>query len=229
MNKWSIGTRLMTSLMALGACLGLLGLASLLAVNGLRGDLGEMSEKILRKIELSSAIQVNTWTVRAELRATLLAATLKRPQDARKARDNADQAFTRLDAAVEEIRPLLLDEKAKAAAAGIASILPQWKDAFRQVADLAQAGNLEGAYKLRTQKESPLAAQIEEAPTVIAAGTTVTAGEKLASADQSALLNRWIIVGTLAAGLALVDGEHNRFAPEAHAAGRLRLAPPASM
>jgi methyl-accepting chemotaxis protein len=203
MRKWSIGTKLMAGFMGLVVCVAALGLASLWAVNGLRDDLGEMSEKILRRGELAADIQVNTWNVRGELRAALLAAALKRPQDVQKARTSAEQAFTRLDSALQEIRPLLADEKAKAAAAGIASILPQWKDAFHEVADLAAAGKVDAAYKVRAEKEAPLAVQIEEAPTVIREGQRVTADQKLTEANQRAISNRWIIVAIIAAGMFL--------------------------
>ncbi len=203
MHKWSLSAKLTAGFLGLAACVAALGLASLWAVNGLRDDLGEMSEKILRKSELAANIQVNTWNIRAELRATLLSAALKRPQDLQKARNGAEQAFGRLDAAVQEIRPLLSDEKTKAAAAGIAAMLPQWKEAFHEVADLAAAGKVDAAYKVRSETEAPLAVQIEEGPTVIREGARSTADLKLGAANQRALSNSWIIAAFMAVGVLL--------------------------
>lgn len=203
MRTVSMGVKLTAGFLGLAACVGALGITSLWAVNGLRDDLGEMSQKILRKSELAADIQVNTWNVRAELRAILLSSALRRPQDVLKARNNADQAFDRLEKSVQEIRPLLTDEKAKAAAAGIAAMLPQWKDLLHQVADLAAAGNVEAAYKLRTEKEAALAVQIEEAPNAIREGQRATADQKLALANQQAAFNHWLILAMIAVGAAL--------------------------
>jgi methyl-accepting chemotaxis protein len=203
MHKWSISAKLMAGFLGLAACVAALGLASLWAVNGLRDDLGDMSDKILRQSDLAADIQVNTWNIRAELRATLLSAALKRPQDVQKARNGAEQAFGRLDAAVQAIRPVLADEKAKAAAAGIAAMLPQWREAFHEVADLAAAGKVDAAYRVRSEKEAPLAVQIEEGPTIIREGARATADQRLDAANQRGLSNRWIIAAFMAVGLAL--------------------------
>ena len=132
MHKWSMSAKLLGGFMGLAGCLGALGLVSLWAVSSLRDDLGDVGQKILRKSAGSpEAFRSYTWTVRAEMRATLMNAALRRPQDLQKARNNGEQAFTRLDAALQELRPLLVDEKGhKEAAAGIAAMLPRWKDAF---------------------------------------------------------------------------------------------------
>ncbi len=203
MAKWSIGGKLQAGFTGLVACVLVLGLVSLWSVSTFREELGEVSSKILRKSELSGSIQVATWTIRAELRAVLLAGALNRPQDLQKARSGGEQAFTQLDAELNEIRPLLTDEKAKAAANGIAAIVPQWRDAFHEIADLAVAGKVEAAYKVRAEKEHPLAAQTEEGPAIIRAGQRSTADLKLAEGNQRAILNLWLVMASLATGLGL--------------------------
>jgi methyl-accepting chemotaxis protein len=203
MHKWSISARLMASFMGLCVCIGALGLASLWAVNGLRDDLGDMSQKILRKSDLAADLQLHTWNLRADMRAFILSTALNRPQDVQAYRGDAEQAFTRLEAALQELNPLLTDEKSKAAAAGIASVLPQWKASYFEVASLAAAGKLEAANKIRNERVIPISKQVEEAPEVIRTGQRTSADQKLAEANQYANSNRWIIVAIIAAGLAL--------------------------
>jgi methyl-accepting chemotaxis protein len=203
MRNWSIGKRLMGGFSGLAVCVVTSGLVALWAVNSLRSDLGDMSEKLMRKSELSGDISTATWNIRADIRALLMASALNHPQDLQKARNDAEQAFARLEASVRDIAPLLVDEKNKAVLSGLVATLPQWKEAFHEVADLAAAGKAEAAYKVRAQKELPLAAQIEEAPGLLRQGQQAVNARKLADADQRAQSSRWIILAMIAASLVL--------------------------
>jgi methyl-accepting chemotaxis protein len=203
MRKWSIGKKLGAGFTGLVVCIVVQGLVSLWAANTSRDELTEMSSTILRESELSGSIHVRTWTIRAELRAMLLAAAVHHPQDIQKSRANGEQAFAKLEDELTEIRPLLMDPKAKAEAEGLALMLPQWKDAFGEIADLAAAGKVQAAYKVRAEKEHPLANQIEEGPIAIRAGQRATADMTLADANQHAAGNRWLIVASIGMGLLL--------------------------
>lgn len=203
MRNWPISRKLGAGFTGLVACILVLGVASLLAVNSFRDELTEMSEKVLRKSELSGSIQVETWTIRADLRAILLAGALKQPLDLQAARSGGEEAFSQLEANLTEIHPLLIDPKVRSVADGITAVLPQWKDLFRQIADLAAAGKIDAAYKLRAEREKSLASQIEEAPAALRAGQRAVADEKLADANQRAITNRWLIATLVGAGLAL--------------------------
>jgi methyl-accepting chemotaxis protein len=201
MQKWSIGRKLGAGFGGLVACILILGLVSLWVVNGLSEDLSDVGGKILRKSELSGTIETDSAKVRAETRALVLSAVLKRPQDFEKARTGGEQALTQLDRKVQEIRPLLVDPRAKAAAEVIAGVLPPWKESFRETAELAAAGKSEAANKIRVEKQVPLASQIEEAAATISAVQREVADAKLKEAGQRAVSNRWIIAAFIAVGL----------------------------
>jgi methyl-accepting chemotaxis protein len=203
MQKWSIGRKLGASFSGLVVCMLALGLVSLWAVGNLRDDLEDMGGKTLRQAELAGAIQTASAMVRSELRAALLGASLKRTQDFQKAKSLAEAAFSKLDAEAQEIRPLLVDPRAKAAVDEIVTVLPQWKDAARQVTELAAAGKIDAANKIRIEKQSPLGDLVTKD-----ASTTLTVQEqgaegKVKDAKDRASWNRWMIVACIAVGLSL--------------------------
>src|ERR1700683_2162810 len=156
MRKWSISRKLGVSFGGLVACILVLGLVSLWAVSGLRGELEDMSSVTLRKAELSGSIEVASKAARGDVRAMMLGAALNHPQEFQKYKSSTEVAFSQLDANIEEIRPLLTDPRAQKDLSEIAATLPQWEQSVHEVTDLAAAGKLEAANKIRNEKQAPL-------------------------------------------------------------------------
>lgn len=203
MNTWSIGKKLGAGFSGLLACLLALGLVSLWAVGSLRDELEDMSEKVLRKTEIAGSISDASKSIRSDGRAFMLGAAMKRPQDFQQARNDGEQEFARLAEFINQMRPLLVDARAMTDLDAIASSLPEWKDAFRETADLAAAGKLEDAEKIRIGKQIPQGERIEKAAADLRAIEREVADAKTKEANQRAAANRWAIVGVLSAGALL--------------------------
>src|SRR6185437_16135681 len=113
MRKWSIGKKLVSGVAAILICTATLGVVSYWALGQADDDLANISEKVLHKAEISGSIYALTMNARAEARAVVISAALKRPQDLEQARVNGEKAFDQIDAYVQEIRPMLVDARAK--------------------------------------------------------------------------------------------------------------------
>jgi len=203
MRKWSIGRKLGVGFGALVACILALGLVSLWAVSGLQGELGDMNSKILRKSELSGSIEVASKAARGDIRAMMLGAALKHPQEFQKYKSSTEVAFSQLDANIEELRPLLVDPRAQADLSAIAGTLPQWEQSVREVTDLAAEGKVDAANEIRIEKQTPLADQVDQSASELRLIQGQMAAAKVKEADQLAVLNRWLIVACIAIGLTL--------------------------
>jgi methyl-accepting chemotaxis protein len=203
MRKWSIGRKLGVSFGGLVACLLVLGLVSLWAVSGLRGELQDMNSETLRKAELSGSIAEASKAARGDIRAMMLGAALNHPQEFQKYKSSVEVAFSQLDANIGEIRPLLIDERAKADISVIEKALPNWKESVRETEGLAAEGKIDAANKIRLEKQTPLADQIDQSAGDLRVIQREVADAKIKDANQLAVLNRWLILACIAIGIVL--------------------------
>jgi methyl-accepting chemotaxis protein len=203
MRKWSVGRKLGVSFGGLVACILALGLVSLWAVSGLQGELGDMNAKVLRKSELSGSIEVASKTARGDIRGMMLGAALNHRQEFQKYKSSAEVAFSQLEANIEEIRPLLVDPRALADLSAIAATLPQWEQSVHEITDLTAAGKVEAANKIRIEKQTPLADQVDQSVSEIRVIQTQNAEAKMKEAGQLVVLNRWLIGAAIGIGLLL--------------------------
>jgi methyl-accepting chemotaxis protein/methyl-accepting chemotaxis protein-1 (serine sensor receptor) len=202
-TQMTIGKKLMTGVSALLACLLGLSYFSLSAVDGLRNDLDRMANRTARKIDLAGAINEATAGMRAESRATLLAAVLKHTGDLEKARGNFSKNAGLVAQSIKEIRPLLVTEAEKRAADELETGLPAWKASVEEMDRLCAAEQVEAADEVRKTKQRLIADQMtKSANDILEINRALLAAATKAAADDAAR-NRWLVIACIVVGLSV--------------------------
>jgi methyl-accepting chemotaxis protein len=204
----TIGKKLMMGCGALLACVLALSFFSLSGMNKLRADLDETGKKTTVKIELLGDIKTGVSQIRAENRGMILAATNKQPQDVVTARKGAEQVFDLVDGYVKDIRFSIVTERGRELTGQMEATVPQWRSAFEEIAQAAEAGDLKTANDLRSNKEGPLAKNTAKLADELLVIMKNLVNASLEEADARATANRWImtflIAVSLAAGIVIV-------------------------
>src|SRR5215471_8454768 len=112
----TIGKKLMISFGGLLALMVALSYASLSSIGTLGSYLDEAANKTARKVELSGQIQTSVARMRAEVRNTILSTVMKADKDLKNSRQNFQTERASVEAAVKEIRPMLLLDSGRRAA-----------------------------------------------------------------------------------------------------------------
>jgi methyl-accepting chemotaxis protein/methyl-accepting chemotaxis protein-1 (serine sensor receptor) len=203
-NHWTIGRKLAAVFGPMIACVILLSYFSLTAVSSLRRHLDEISQRTARKSEISSAIKTATAAVRAETRALVLAAVLRRADDLEKAQAAGHQQAAELERLLQEISQLVDDDQGRAILARLNTDFPKWRESFNDIARLAAAGQAEAADRVRVERQRPLANQLVQSADEFIALQKSSSRAALETTARGALLNRWII--TACVSLSLLAG-----------------------
>jgi methyl-accepting chemotaxis protein/methyl-accepting chemotaxis protein-1 (serine sensor receptor) len=194
----TIGKKLMAGCGALFACVLGLSYFSLSGMSRLRSDLDGMGMKTTRTVELVGEIKAGVAQIRAENRGMILAASVKNPADIETAHAGGHHVYDQLDGFVGELRPLLETEKGRELTDQLRTTLPQWRAAFDEIGKASVAGDIAGAYKIRAEKESPLAKATAKSAADLMTLVKSSVQETLGGADDRAAANRWLITGFVA-------------------------------
>ncbi|MFZ1145101.1 MAG: methyl-accepting chemotaxis protein [Bryobacteraceae bacterium] len=197
----TIGQKLTTGFAALVVCVLGLSYFSLSAVGNLRDGLDEMANKTARKIDLAGAVARDVAQMRAEVRATVLATALKNTADIGTAERNYGDLVGQMEQEFKEIRPLLVDERARKAADNAESSLSQWKQVYAEISRLCEAGRTEEVAQLRKEKEAPLAKAIADGAAEIVAVQRESLAASSKSAMAEATSSRWAVILCIAVSL----------------------------
>ncbi len=200
-TQMTIGQKLTTGFAALVVCVLGLSYFSLSAVGNLRDGLDEMANKTARKIDLAGAVARDVAQMRAEVRATVLATALKNTADIGTAERNYGDLVGQMEQEFKEIRPLLVDERARKAADNAESSLSQWKQVYAEISRLCEAGRTEEVAQLRKEKEAPLAKAIADGAAEIVAVQRESLAASSKSAMAEATSSRWAVILCIAVSL----------------------------
>ncbi len=200
----TIGKKLMAGFSALVVCLLGLSYVSMSAIDGLRENLDEMANTTAHKIDLVGAINGATAGMRAESRATLLAAVLKNSGDLDSARLNFNKNAGLMEQKVKELRPLLVNAQERKATEELEAGLPAWKATVEEMDRLCAAGQAEAADQVRKTKQRPIADQMAQSANLILEVNRQLLLDATKAADDQATRNRWIVLACI--GVALLVG-----------------------
>jgi methyl-accepting chemotaxis protein len=156
----TITKKLLLSACVLLACVTGLSYLSFDAVRTLRRDLDEVANRASRRIELVANVKMLLASGRAEMRAMVLASAVKRAPDFDKAHTAFQQVTQELESNVRVLAGLVTDSRSAHVLEQMSGSLAPWKEAVEQLAGLASSGDVEGADKVRVQKQRPIADRI---------------------------------------------------------------------
>jgi methyl-accepting chemotaxis protein/methyl-accepting chemotaxis protein-1 (serine sensor receptor) len=197
----TIGKKLTAGFSALVICLLGLSYLSLSAVDGLREDLDRMANRTARKIDLVGTINGASAGMRAESRATLLAALLKNSGDLESARKNFSKNATLMQETLNELHPLLATDQERKAAEELAAGLPAWMASVEEMTRLSTEGLVEAADQVRKTKQRPIADQMAgNAGRILEINRELLAAATRSAATDAAR-SRWIVLVCIAIAL----------------------------
>jgi len=174
---------------------------SLAAINALRQDLTDMATKTTRKIDLLGTIGAATAEMRAESRAMVLGAALKKPQDVENAVKGFAEKRDTAGAAITEIKTLIATERGRQSLEELSSSLAAWAGSVDELRTLCVSGQAEAADQLRTGRQRPLADRVMKAASDIVEQNRGFLAEEVKASEESVARSRWLVVFFIAISL----------------------------
>ncbi|MBS1872700.1 MAG: MCP four helix bundle domain-containing protein [Acidobacteria bacterium] len=201
----TIGRKLM---LAFGVSLALtaaLSVECLTAVGGLGARLEFTASATTRKTELVGELKSVTADVRAAVRQAVLSTSLRDDADYRNARASVTASLERMNALLDELRPLL-ESRDTAAADSIAASLTGWKAAIDRLDQACREGKADEANQIRKGPQRTLANAITKAADEIAAAQREVNRTTSAEARSFVQSSRWTALMFVAIALASALG-----------------------
>jgi methyl-accepting chemotaxis protein/methyl-accepting chemotaxis protein-1 (serine sensor receptor) len=192
----TIGTKLLGGTAALFVLAAILGYSGLSNARSFKDRYNDTVDRTVRKVVLSDKIGSAASEIYSAQRGTVLAAFSKDHASLENDRQTFQQQNEIIQRALDEMRPLIDKEEARALVADIAESLSQWRPQFEELARQASTGRLEEANQIRLGTKS-IANKIAAASSRLQAiQAEILAEDKAAVNSQSASSQR-IALGLL--------------------------------
>jgi methyl-accepting chemotaxis protein/methyl-accepting chemotaxis protein-1 (serine sensor receptor) len=164
------------------------GLVWIFEAQGSRAARGQ--DLYTRKLYMATQIELATTEMQGAQRGLMLSCAMKDESGKKQYVALYDDSSNRIDSLLAELRPLIVTEQEKIAAAGLEANRSDWRPRFQQLRHLCAAGDVEGAYKLRNANKVISAAMHVQARVLVAE-------QKMASEaarERSGRSSLWITV-----------------------------------
>jgi methyl-accepting chemotaxis protein/methyl-accepting chemotaxis protein-1 (serine sensor receptor) len=196
--KSTIETKLMGGTIALFALAAVLGYNGLSTDNKFKDEFDHALGSTVQKVLLADKVGLATSIMVSAQRGIVLAAVAKDTAENEKEQQAFKQAVEVVRAALDEMRPLLVKQEAKALVADIAAGVSEWQPHYEDVVRHAAAGHVAEADHIRIDVTRPIYVKLNAAAVRLQAiQGEVLAENKAAVNDQNASSRR-IALGLLA-------------------------------
>jgi methyl-accepting chemotaxis protein/methyl-accepting chemotaxis protein-1 (serine sensor receptor) len=140
-----------------------------------------------RKLYAGTQIELATTEMQGAQRGLMLSYAMNDPHAAAQYTDLYAASSRKIDASLQDLRPLLNTDTERDATERIAKNRTVWEPRFRQLAQLCEAGDIQGAYKLRNENKL-ISAEMHAGATALVSEQK-TAGEAV-QAESNRMVSR---------------------------------------
>jgi methyl-accepting chemotaxis protein/methyl-accepting chemotaxis protein-1 (serine sensor receptor) len=196
--KSTIETKLMGGTVALFALAAVLGYNGLSTDNKFKDEFDNAVGSTVQKVLLADKIGIANSEMISTQRGIILAAFAKDNAELEKYEQSFQQQSEIVKKALDEIRPLIDKEEAKALVADVAAELSEWQPHYEEVVRQASAGHFAEANHIRKDITGPIYKKITAAAVRLQGIQTELLAENKAAVNDQNASSRRIAIGLLA-------------------------------
>jgi methyl-accepting chemotaxis protein/methyl-accepting chemotaxis protein-1 (serine sensor receptor) len=196
-RRFTIGTKLLGGTAALFALAAILGYSELRTAGKFKDEFDKTVESTVQDVVLADRIGKAESDMVSAQRGIILAAFAKDGAELEKGRQTFQQQSEIVRKALDEMRPLLVREDAKALTADIAAEISEWQPQYEEVVRQSGAGHLAEANRIRKEITAPIYKKIAAAADRLQAIQTEALGEDKRNVDSQNASSRGIAIGLL--------------------------------
>ena len=196
-RKSTFEIRLLGATGLLIALAALQGYFALSTANRFKNETDEVVERGAKKLVLADCISVANSEMISTQRGIILAAFSKDNDELEKYAHQYQENRAIVEKALEEARPLLMKEEARALASDIAANLAQWQPLYEDVLGQAKAGRVAEANRIRKDVTAPICNKIAADAARLQTIQSGILAEDKAAVDSYSASSHWIALGLL--------------------------------
>ena len=154
--KLTIGKKLFGGTAALFALAVILGYSGLSTANRLKNEFDNTVDRTVRNVVLAGKIGIANSEMISAQSGVILAAFSKDKAEIEKYRQIFQQQHEIVQKSLDELRPLIVNEEAKALATDVAALLAEWRPHYEEVVRQSDAGHVVEANRIRKDITAPI-------------------------------------------------------------------------
>jgi methyl-accepting chemotaxis protein len=161
-------------------------------------ELDNAANKAAKKLDLAGAMAINASDLLSLERGILVRLGMKDLPKAEGYHNSFNQRAQTITVQINEIRPLVMSEKGKAAIAGLAEDVASWTPRHQALWEKGRVGDLDGALGVYDQQTLPMAKKIQKNAEDLRQLQRVTLAKAVEQGHSKAASSRWIALSLIA-------------------------------